>query len=46
MSKLRKVDDAIKETLIAQDREKDAKKKKSMDKVLAKLRDLRRGLVK
>ena len=45
MSKLRKVDEAIKETLIAQDREKDSKKKKAMDSLLAKLRDVRRGLV-
>ena len=46
MSKLDKVDQAIKETLISQDLESSAKKKKSMDSILSKLRELRSTLVK
>ncbi len=45
MSKVRKVDDAIKEILISQDQETDSKKKKAMDELLSKLRDIRRGMV-
>ena len=46
MSKLRTVDEAIKQTLIAQDLEKDKSKKEKMDVLLSELRTLRSSLVK
>ena len=46
MDKLRTVDEAIKETLIAQDLEKDSKRKEKMDELLGKLRTLRSNLAK
>ena len=46
MSKLRTVDEAIKQTLIAQDLEKDKAKKEKMNELLSKLRTLRSSLLK
>jgi len=46
MDKLRTVDEAIKQTLIAQNLEKDKEKKEKMNDLLSKLRTLRSSLAK